>query len=240
MENEVVFGIVSWLPQKDRELRVERLNRLLNNIKSVFGSSNIIIIAQDWNEYKPLNDFNNHNLQIFNYGRLGIIKARHTLREKFLESGYKFLVMLDDDCIIENEVENGGKLFLEEIVKHPNGFSVIQDDTGHYKPSQLNLFVISRELYEKEPLLQVDAEKDEGFEDEIFTNYLHYKYPDNEFTTHFVTHTHFRNPNEKAPSTWAHTRKRKWDNLRANTKLCVEEFKKGNFDFGKIRERFQR
>lgn len=238
--SEVVFGIISYLPDKDRELRMDRLNRLLANIKKVFGSSSIIIIAQNWKNYKPWNIFNKHDLQIYYYDRLGILKARQTLREKFLKSEFNYLVMLDDDCIIEPLVNDGGKLFLDEIVKHPSGFSVIQNTDGGYKPSQLNLFVISKELYEKEPLVDIDAEKDEGFEDEIFVNYLHYKYPQNEFSMQYVTHTHFRNPNEKAPSTWAHTRKRKWNNLRGNTKICLEEFKKGNFDMVKIKERFSK
>ena len=234
---EVVFGIISYLPDKepDRSLREERLNRLFKNAAEVFGEINYLIIAQNWGEYAPPG-FIRAKITKHDSG-LGILRARNELREKFLKSGAQWLVMMDDDCIIEEDEPGAGRSFLRMLkAKRGDGFCFRKDETGEYCPSQLNLCAVSRGLYEKEPLLQVDPERNQGFEDLIWCNYLHCKYPELEFDVKGLRCTHFKNPNEKAPSTWADNERRDWQSMLDFSYGAIEEFRKGNFDWESIAE----
>ena len=217
-----VIGIVSWLPDNEeaRTQRIDRLERLFKQLDIYFKDVPIMIIAQNWKDYKLPNSL---NANVFYYSKLGILKARKTLREKFLESNYDYLIMCDDDCIIESTVE-ATKNYLDEMDNHPNGFCFIQ-----YDAAQLNLCAISRYIYEREQMVDVDPQKNEGFEDLIWSCLLHYKYSDLEFHITGVKHIQFNNPNESAPSTWANDEKRNWDMMLKRSNRYIEEFKKGNY-----------
>ena len=234
---KVVFGIISYLPDKepDRSLREERLNRLFKNVKNVFGPVDYLIVAQNWGDYQ-LPPF--VRAKVFRHeGGLGILKARNELRKRFLEDGAQWLVMMDDDCIIEEDGPEAGRSFLRMLkAKCGDGFCFRKDEKGEYCPSQLNLCAVSRGLYEKEPLLQVDPERNQGFEELIWCNYLHYKYPELEFDVRGLRCTHFKNPNEKAPSTWADNERRDWQSMLDFSYGAIEEFRKGNFDWESIAE----
>ena len=104
--------------------------------------------------------------------------------------------MFDDDAIIEETEENGAKKYIEEIDKHKNGFAFLQ-----YEAAQLNGCVISKYIYDIEPMVSVDPQKDEGYEDTIFSNLLHYKYPRSEFELTGIKCTQFQNKSEPAKST---------------------------------------
>ena len=70
--------------------------------------------------------------------------------------------MLDDDAIIELENDDVAKEYIEEIDKHKDGFCFIKGGSNKYNPyadSQLNLCAISRYIYEKEPIPNIDALK---------------------------------------------------------------------------------
>ena len=99
-----VIGIVSYFPDNinDRKKRITRFKKLLEQIGMFFSEIPIIIIAQNWNGYNPI--CNKNELIVYNYKRLGILNARKELRKKFLESEYDYLIMFDDDCIIEEKI----------------------------------------------------------------------------------------------------------------------------------------
>jgi hypothetical protein len=205
-----VVGIISYIPDRepDRSQRIDRLERLLNQITQFWPSLPIMVISQNWKDYSPKQIIIN-----FSYDKLGIIKARKTLRERFLESEYDYLIMFDDDAIIQCLDGNSPQDYLDLIDKHPDGFMFLQYDDG----SQLNGCAISKQIYSVEPMVNVDAEKSEAFEDDLFSWLLHNKYPEKEFTCNFIKCTHFKNPNETAPSTWAKEGKKDWKKLRQKT-----------------------
>ena len=53
-----------------------------------------------------------------------------------------------------------------------------------YGASQLNGCAISSYIYTKEPMVDIDAEKNQGFEDAIFSWLLHNKYPEKRIHLH--------------------------------------------------------
>lgn len=218
-----VFGIISWLPDdsKDRELRVERLNRTFEQIHNVFGDVNFLVVAQNWKDYKVPKFVK--NIDVFKYDKLGILEARKKLRQHFLDLNYDYLIMCDDDIIIETDGPLYGQAYLDELDFHPQGFIFLQ-----YDAAQLNLCAISRFIYEQEPMVDIDPQKYGGYEDTIFSNLLHYKYPSYEFKTiHGIRCTQFMNSEEKAPSTWS-----KDNNHQVNWRyvcLYIEQFKNGDF-----------
>lgn len=226
---KVIFGVVSWFPDKepDRSLRIERISRMLLQVREAFGNVEWLVIAQNWKDYKVPEDI---HATIFNYPALGILRARKELRRRFLESDADYLIMCDDDLMLEYK-PGAPQKYLEEIEKHPNGFCVIR-----YEFAQLNLLAISKYLYEKEPMVNVDPQKDEGFEDILFSQLLHIKYPEYEFHVDGITHVQFNNPNEKAPSTWANDKPRNWQEMIDKSDIYLDNFRKGNFDVESIKK----
>lgn len=207
--DKIVIGIISYIPDKepDKAQRIERFERLLTQLNELWPSLPIMVISQNWQDYNP-----KYKLIRFDYGKLGILPARKTLREKFLESEYDYLIMFDDDAIIEYSDPSAPERYLKLINDNPNKFMFLQ-----YFSSQLNGCAISKHIYTLEPMVDVSAEDNEGFEDAIFSCLLHNKYPDKEFTCDFIKCTHFRNPKETAPSTWANEGEKEWEKLRART-----------------------
>ena len=201
------FGIISWFPDKEpaRAQRQDRINRLFTQLNDLWPDVDILIIAQNWKDFKPVKTKNKQIIK--EYPALGILKARRTLREEFLKLDYDYIIMFDDDAIIKCENKHAHKDYMAEIDKHPGGFCFIHGKKNRwddYKAAQLNLCAISREIYEKENIPLVDPQQNQGFEDHIYSLLLHVKYGDKEFlppTT--ITHIQFQNHQEEAPSTWA-------------------------------------
>lgn len=216
------FGVVSYIPDAEpaRSLRIERLNRMFNRVHELFGDVDWIIIAQNWKDYKYPNVLK--NVRVYRYEKMGILLARKTLGKRFLESKYDYLIMLDDDAIIEVDGPLIAQAYMDEINLHPNMYMFLQ-----YKEAQLNMCAISRYVYEREPMVDVDPQKDEGYEDTVYSNLLKYKHHDWGFDTmHGIRCTQFRNKNEKAPSTWSNgsvDHKTLW--------LCTEQYLR-NFEKG--------
>lgn len=218
MKNKLtkVIGIISYFPDRepDRTLRIQRFKKLLGRLDQLFPEMPIYIIAQNWKEFtldKP-------NITLFSYPRLGIVKARRVLREKFLESNYDYLIMLDDDAILVGEDSDE---YLRQIDANPDGALI-----KRWEYSQLNLFAISRELYALEDMPDVDPEKDEAFEDVIFTSTLKAKYPRKlkNFYEIELEDISFRyEGKDKVPSTWSNVKRRDWGKLRRNTKRMKAE-----------------
>lgn len=192
---------------------IKRLNRKLPGI-------DILIIAQNWKDYKPISE--NNRLIIYNYIKLGILKARTMLRKHFLDLNYDYIIMFDDDAIPEEFIPGAINNYLGKMDSNPEGFAFIKPikPTGAlYNPyidSQLNFCAISKYIYEKESMPPVDAQENEGYEDRIFSLLLHCKYSDKEFDAPTgVRSVHFKNPDidklgGEVPSTWARQPGRNW------------------------------
>lgn len=154
------IGIISWLPD-DPTLRQTRLNSLNKTLSKVFKLFDlpVIIIAQNWQD----SDINlNDNCIIYRYDKLGILNARKKLREKFLESEYEYLIMLDDDCYIEG---TSADTYLKFIDAHP-------DSCVRVHPTQLKLFAISKALYSEFDMVDCDPEQNFAYEDSVFLELL--------------------------------------------------------------------
>ena len=212
-----VIGIISYFPgkQPDRDLRINRFNSLLSTLDWLFPGIPIMVVAQNWGDYKPPRE-----MIIHKFSKLGILNARKTLRKLFLDSTYENMITMDDDVIISGE---SGKEFLRQIDNKPNSMGVFC-----WEHSQLNLLYISKHIYSKVDLPNVDPEKDQGFEDVVFVHTCKQLFPDRvfTFTSTGLTETSFRYTGEnKVPSTWA-IGNHDWKALRANTKQIRENLEK--------------
>ena len=220
---KICFGIVSWLPkeQNARKMRTDRLNRLLKQLEEYWPNIPILIVAQDWNGYQPNTK---SPLFIQKYSRLGILKARQTLREWFLSLDYDYIVMFDDDAIIQCDNDHAHLDYIKCIQEHPNGFAFIHGKGSSpftpYADSQLNLCAISRYIYNLIPIPNADPQQSQAFEDRLFSTYLHIVMNKYEFEFPNTIHCiHFKNPDEPAPSTWSREKKYNWRKMRENTRI---------------------
>ena len=204
---KICFGIPSWLPDVEpaRTQRKERINRLFKQLNDLWPDIDILVIAQNWQDFKPMETRNKQIIEI--YPPLGILLARKTLREEFLKAGYDYIIMFDDDAIIQCDNDHAHLDFIDEIIKHPQGFCFIHGKNSKYHPyicAQLNLCAISRFIYEQEPMVDIDPQKDEGYEDSIFACLLHHKWENYEFIPPAtIRPIQFLNSKEHVPSTWA-------------------------------------
>ena len=209
---KICFGIPSWLPDKepDRAERSERINRLFKQLNDLWPDIDILVVAQNWQDFKPIKTKNKQVIKT--YKPLGILKARQTLRDEFLVEGYDYIIMFDDDAIIEYSGD-APKQYIEELEKHPQGFCFMPGNNNKYHPycgAQLNLCAISRFIYEREPMVPIDPQKNEGYEDSIFACLLYHKWNRYEFKPpKNIRCIQFLNQKEKIPSTWADTEERR-------------------------------
>lgn len=223
------FGLISYFPwdQPERKQRQDRLDRLVKQLSDLWPEVPILVIAQQWKNYNWEGKCKNKVIR-FDYAKLGILGARQELRNKFLESEYNYLIMFDDDAIINYDTPDLAKDYMEALKSHPNGFCFIKGKGSSaytdYADSQLNLCAISRYIYEREPIPNIDPQKSEAFEDRIWSTLLHFKYSLREFNAPSgINCIHFKNPNIDAyggevPSTWAKRHKYDWNNLRQMTR----------------------
>jgi len=168
------IGIISYLPNdsKVRAARLEKLNALISRCDSLFGLP-IIIIAQNWKTVKLARTANS-KLIIYKYDNaLTITGARRELRKKFLELKYDYLIMLDDDIVLMGD-KLGAARYLQEIDNHPRMF-------GTFKQLTLQLFAISREVYQWIDFPDGTPEHGDFFEDMWLIMALKKKYPDRYF-----------------------------------------------------------
>ena len=90
------IGIISYLPDNDlREFRYKNCQELIQQCDEIFNIP-IIIICQN---YKGLK-LKSKNLIRYDYDKLGIVQARKTLRDKFLNSKFDYIILNDDDVTI--------------------------------------------------------------------------------------------------------------------------------------------
>lgn len=223
------FGIVSYFPweQPERKQRQDRLDRLLKQLSDLWPDVPVLIISQQWKFYNPEHICKNKIIR-FDYPKLGILGARQELRKHFLESEYNYLIMFDDDAIIQTDTKSVSARYMDALRDHPNGFCFIKGNGSSpytkYNDSQLNLCAISRWIYEREPIPNIDPEKSEAFEDRIWSTLLHFKYADKEFDApEGIRCIHFKNINEPVPSTWSNQKQYNWKKLRSDT-IEIEDY----------------
>lgn len=166
-----IIGIISYLPDNEeiRNNRRQKLDRLIAKCNSLFNLP-ILIVAQNYLEsdiWYFKNKYNNTLIHSY-VDKLGITGARKQLRKLFLESRYDYLIMLDDDIEV---VGDSGLEYLKQIDDNPDCF--IENNK-----SRLQLFAISRSVFEKQDFNDISPEKGEGFEDRIFFYTLCKKYPE--------------------------------------------------------------
>ena len=216
-----VFGIISYFPDNDSDYHIEtrrersrRFRELLFKLEELWPDVDIIVIAQNWRDFE-LPEIKN-KITTFHYGKLGILGARRELRKRFLASDYDYLIMLDDDGMIETEDPS---VYMHEIDKHPDGIGVIR----HFN-CPLMLLAISKVIYSQIDMPDIDAEKGQGFEDDVFVALCFAKFPDKafDFPKDCIQETSFKyNGVGKCPSTWAGERKYDWKHMVASTKSKI-------------------
>lgn len=223
------FGIVSWFPDRepDRAQRQERINRLFKQLEAFWPDIDILIITQNWKDFVPTEIKNNINCIDFKDG-LGILKARQTLRDEFLKTNYDYIIMFDDDAIIKQDSPELATKFIQNIENHPKGFCFVKGNNAKkYNPycgAQLNLCAISRFIYQQEPMINVDPQKSQGYEDMLFATLLHHKYADYEFDLPAGIYcTQFKNTKEVAPTTWGTQKGIDYRQIQTNT-IKIAEF----------------
>jgi len=212
-----VFGIISYFPNNDSQYHIEtrrersrRCSELLLKLEELWPDIDIMIIAQNWQDYKV--PFTSNTTTVYHYDRLGILGARKELRRKFLESTYDYLIMLDDDARI---FANDSKKYMAEIDEHPDGFGVIRK-----KSAPLNMCAVSKYVYSVVDMPDVDPEKSEGYEDDLFVATCFAMFPDKSFMFSKDTvdekSLHYNGPGA-CPSSWAREREYDWSYMRKLT-----------------------
>ena len=162
------IGIISYLPndKTTRNVRINRLNNLIETLNDVFNLP-IIIIAQNWRN----SEINLENVDIIKYyDKLGITKARETLRQVFCkETKYSNIICLDDDFELSDNPKFA-KVYLRVIENNKDKLII-------YENFLMNLAVFPRKIFEQNPFdLNIDPEKGTGFEDWIYISNLQKKY----------------------------------------------------------------
>lgn len=229
-----VFGIISYFPNNDSEYHIEtrrersrRCSELLLRLGELWPDIDIMIIAQNWQNYQVPPTPN--TITIYNYDKLGILGARKELRRKFLDSKYDYLIMLDDDGRI---LDAKPDKYIQEIDKHPDGVGFIR-----HTNCPLMLLAISKSIYSQIDMPNINPENGEGFEDDIFVaNCIErfsdkwFDFPEDCIKEHSLKYT---GPGA-CPSTWAKENQYDWNNMRRVTSAVVKssqsQFKKGNTD----------
>ncbi len=153
-----------------RNMRQDSLYNLISVLDKCFKLP-IIIIAQNWDSsyLQRFKDFKNELIIIHTFSKLGITKARETLRQSFLKTEYDGILCMDDDIEITDNQYKVDK-YLKFINKNTN--KMIE-----YENYLMNLLYMPRDIYEKESYdLKVDAESGTGYEDWIYVTVNKNKY----------------------------------------------------------------
>lgn len=170
--NGILIGIISYLPddKKTREHRFTDLKWLINVCNYLFGLPIYIVIQNYTQEEEAIIKKCKNVTLSTNYDKLGILQARRTLRDYFIESTYSNLIMLDDDCKIVGSVEQA-KSYLRQIEENRDCFI-------EFNGTLLKLFCISKDIFKEVDYDDVNPENEEGFEDRVFVNKLRNLYKD--------------------------------------------------------------
>lgn len=172
------IGIISYFPDDEplRTHRKEKFKRLINTLDTFFKLP-IIIIAQNWDD-EDLNIVYCNTIIVYKYNSmLGVTGARIALRDKFLQSDYDYIILLDDDSNITC-TESGVISYFKQIDAHPNMMGLFKNRAWH------RLLAISKSMYQ---LMNYDFIKNyesirgEIWEDAAFVNTYKRVYPNKVF-----------------------------------------------------------
>lgn len=192
------IGIISYFPDdsKLRKIRIDKLNGLLKKCDELFGLP-ILIVAQNWKDDGELSKLSRSTITVYKYDKkLGITGARRVLRQKFLESEYEYLIMLDDDINLVGNKQSADN-YIRQIDNHPGDF-------GTFKQLTLQLFAISREIYSQIDFPAGEIANGDFFEDMWLIMALKKLYPDNFFSFVRGNLDPQGNAANDAHSTWYH------------------------------------
>jgi len=234
-----------------RQRRKDHINGLFTQLNNLWPDVDILIITQNWKDFVP-SEVNNKVVRVNFEEKLGILKARQVLREEFLKLDYDYIIFMDDDCDkIKLDGDHAHLDYMTEIDKHPSGLCFIcSENHWHHHDDMargpLNLFALSKDLFEKEPFVEIDIEKFEGMEDDIYVEYLWHKYPEKRFIAPTTIHhtnsfkymyvMHYAQY-EIAPPTWfMNVGAVQFYKIWHNTNYVIECYEAGEFDLEKIKE----
>lgn len=193
--SNTVFGIISYFPNDDtdyhkyvRKARMQKCSELFLNLSKLWPDIDIIVIAQNWQDYKLPNISN--NIMIYNQNKLGILASRKMLRNLFIISKYEHLIMLDDDISFRCNDPQG---VINMIDNNPDSFSSIIE--------YLRFFVVSKTILNQLDFPNIDIEKGEGFGDKVFLENCKLHFNQYDLSAYIKPDKpHVLN---KVPSTWA-------------------------------------
>ena len=167
-----LLGIVSWLPPDEprRSVRKGRAADTFRKCREWLPSVPVLVLAQGWQPMELAGMPSGITFSL--YPRLGILGARRELRERFLQSPFDCLIMLDDDSMLSGSKEDSD-LYLAELQAHPGCF-------GERNGTSLKMFSVCREVFVPYP--DVDPERGQGYEDRAFVEALRREFPDRRFS----------------------------------------------------------
>lgn len=209
---KICIGIISYLPDDKelRNIRIDRLNKTILDCNRLFNLS-ILIIAQNWNDFTLDYD----NVIPFYYDKLGITGARKELRNKFINSDFDYLIMLDDDAKLVG-TRSDASLYLDQIENHPGKWY------GVYKSQLLKLFAISKDMFREVDYPEGEAEHGDFFEDMYLIMLLNKLYPRNKFLFTRNTLNDISDSANDPNSTWYHKQFNKHD-IGDRTRAMIKE-----------------
>ena len=208
------IGIISYLPDdnKLRNIRLFKLNGLLKRCDELFNLP-IIIIAQNWKETELVRISNKIIIYSFNKP-LGITGARRELRKRFLQLGYDYLIMLDDDIVLVGTQPSADR-YLKQIEENPQKF-------GTFKALTLQLFAISKEMFSLIDYPDGEIVNGDFFEDMWLIMALKKLYPDKFFSFIKGDLDPVGNAANDENSTWYHKQFNK-HNIGDRTRAMIKE-----------------
>ena len=123
-----VFGIISYFPNNDsayhietRRERTRRCSELLFKLEELWPDIDIIIIAQNWQDYHEP-EIKNKIIK-YDYDKLGILGARKELRKKFLSVSVRAHVNILKSCSVLHVF---GSLYGKEFERHWRSVSALR------------------------------------------------------------------------------------------------------------------
>lgn len=126
-----MIGIISYLPNDEivRNVRYWKFRGLLEELKKVFPNEKIVVIAQNYTDAEV--EQIDAQIDMRRYDKLGVIGARNTLRQIFLESTEEYIILYDDDSEIKCNCDNAGQQFIECLKTNKYGW--VSDKTHNLK-----------------------------------------------------------------------------------------------------------
>jgi len=179
------IGIVSYFVPEHRDERIMGITKLLRQIEGFWPDIDVLIIAQDWQDFQIPETSN--NVTVINFDEpLGILGARNALFEEFLKRDYDYLIPLDDDTKIACDDPQIAADYMAIIDAHPDRFAFVRSSKRvsayhPYRGYEFWLCALSRYIIEQEPFPQLDIRTDDGHEDTIYATLLWNKYPNLDF-----------------------------------------------------------